>query len=108
MTKQVDERNQIWYEEDGKLVRMGLTRSFLDTLDECWHILPSNMKTIKKRAPLLTIENNDGLISLLSPVTGNLSNWDTKAANFPEKLTENDVIVTLTSDEVQQSPTDAE
>ncbi len=110
MSKQVDAKNQIWYEQDGKYVRMGLTRSFLDTLDECWHILPSNMTAIKMKAPLLTIESNDGLISLLSPVTGNLSNWDSKAANFPEKLTEEDVIVTLSSEAVEdpRGPTDAE
>ncbi len=107
MTKEVDAKNQIWFEKEGKVVRLGLTRNFLDTLTECWHILPSNMKQIKQRAPLLTIESNDGLISLLSPVTGNLQNWDNKAANFPEKLTEDDVIVTLTSDVVEKamSPT---
>ncbi len=100
MTKEVDVKNQIWFEKDGKVIRLGLTRNFLETLTECWHILPSNMKQIKQKAPLLTIESNDGLISLLSPVTGNLYNWDNKAANFPEKLTEEDVIVTLTSEEI--------
>lgn len=104
MTKEVDAQNQIWFEKDGKIVRLGLTRNFLETLTECWHILPSNMKKIKQKAPLLTIESNDGLISLLSPVTGYLQNWDNKAANFPEKLTEADVIVTLTSEEAIAKP----
>lgn len=108
MTKEVDAQNQIWFEKDGKIVRLGLTRNFLETLTECWHILPSNMKKIKQKAPLLTIESNDGLISLLSPVTGYLQNWDNKAANFPEKLTEADVIVTLTSEEAVAKPPQAQ
>lgn len=96
--KKIDAKNQLWYIENGSLVQVGLTRSFLDILDECWHIFPANTTSITAKAPLLTVETNDGLVSLASPVTGHVVNWDMKAANFPDKLTEDDIILTLSTD----------
>jgi glycine cleavage system H lipoate-binding protein len=96
MTKVVDSRNQIWHEVNGERVTIGLTRSFLDTLDECWHILPGG-STIKAKAPLMTIETNDSLVSILSPVAGSFVDFNPNATNFPDKLTENDVVMTITT-----------
>ena len=98
MSKITDALNQIWYEQDGKQVKVGLTRNFLDTLDECWHILPANTRAIKAKSPLMTVETNDSLVSVLSPVSGNVVRWETRATNFPDQLTENDVIMVLSSE----------
>lgn len=102
MSKITDALNQIWYEQDGKQVKVGLTRSFLDQLDECWHILPGNLRNIKAKTPLMTMETNDGLIPIMSPVSGNVVRWETRATNFPDQLTEEDVIMVLTSEKVAE------
>lgn len=101
--KVVNDKNQIWHEVDGPKIRIGLTNSFLGTLEECWHILPAGEGTFKKLSPLMTIETNDCLVSILSPVSGNFLNWNTTAANFPDRLTENDVVLTLTSEKVAKA-----
>lgn len=95
--KQTDKLGQIWYETSGENTKIGLTRSFLDTLDECWHILPPASRQIRMRAPLFTVETNDSLVSVLSPVAGNFLNWNERATNFPDKLRDTDVIIELTS-----------
>lgn len=107
MSKVTNALNQIWYQQDGEQIKIGLTRSFLDTLDECWHILPGG-RSVKAKAPLMTVETNDSLVSILSPVAGNLFNWNERATNFPDKLTEDDVVLTLTTARVAEAapPTD--
>lgn len=100
--KQNNKLNQIWYEVSGANIKMGLTRSFLDQLDECWHILPPMGRQIKMKAPLFTVETNDSLVSVLSPVAGNFLTWNDRATNFPDKLTESDVLIELTTLEVAE------
>lgn len=95
--RKLNSKNQIWYDEDGDLVRIGFTQPFLNTLDQCWHILPSNTEKFKLKAPLLTVETNDSLISIMSPVAGNFMNYSDKAQNFPDRLTEADVIMELST-----------
>jgi glycine cleavage system H lipoate-binding protein len=96
MPKVVNDLNQIWVESDGgEHVKIGFTRDFLQQLDQCWHILPANNSRFKKQMPLMTVETNDGLVSILSPVTGYLQNFDRKAQDFPDKLTEEDVILSI-------------
>jgi glycine cleavage system H lipoate-binding protein len=93
--RKYNSKNQIWYDESDESVRIGFTQSFLDTLDQCWHILPSNTEKFKLKAPLLTVETNDALISIMSPVAGNFMNYSDKAQNFPDRLIESDVIMEL-------------
>lgn len=110
MTTLTNKLNQIWYKTDGDTIRMGLTRSFLDQLDECWHILPPNGRIIKEKSPLFTIETNDSLVSVLSPVAGNFLSWNDRATNFPDKLTDMDVLIELSTKPVKvpvASPIDA-
>jgi hypothetical protein len=95
--KQTDKLNQIWYETSDEVTRIGLTASFLEQLDQCWHILPPSARQIRMKAPLFTVETNDSLVSVLSPVAGNFLNWNDRATNFPDKLRDTDVIIELTS-----------
>lgn len=100
MSKMTNSLNQLWYQKDGDVFNMGLTRNFLESLDECWHILPTNISRVKEKSPLFTIETNDSLLSILSPVAGNFLNWNDRATNFPDKLTETDVIIKLSTKEI--------
>lgn len=95
MAKVVHEK--IWCETQGTVTKIGFNQSFLDTLEECWHILPANLEKIKVKSPLCTVESNDSLISILSPIGGNFMTWNEKATNFPDKLTENDIVMELSS-----------
>ncbi len=104
MSKLTDSLNQIWYEQEGRQIKVGLTSDFLNQLDECWHILPAHSHHIKEKSPLLTVETNDGLMSILSPVSGNVLRWETRATNFPDKLTSNDIILVLTSENLEVKP----
>jgi glycine cleavage system H lipoate-binding protein len=93
MTRQVDSKNQIWFEKQDQVTNIGFTRDFINSLDQCWHILPANMERFREKAPLLTVETNDALVSILSPVTGTFLEFTNKAQDFPNKLTEADVVI---------------
>lgn len=90
--KLFDSKNQIWFEKDGDIVRVGFTNNFLAQMDECWHILPAG-KQVKEKDPLMAVETNDGLLSIRSPATGYIMDFSDKAMNFPDKLTAEDVVV---------------
>lgn len=93
--KQTDGKNQIWFYKDGDLVRVGFTTNFLQRMDECWHILPYGKGKISEKDPLMAVEMNDELVSIAAPVAGILAEFSNKAMNFPDKLTADDVIVSL-------------
>lgn len=95
MTKQYDSKNQIWFKQEDNTVKIGFTKSFLEGMDQCWHILPANLSKFRSKSPLLTVETNDSLISIMSPVSGNFMQYSDKAQNFPDKLTEDDVVVEI-------------
>jgi hypothetical protein len=95
MTKQVNHKNQIWFEQQDNVVKVGFTKSFLEKLEQCWHILPANMGRFREHSPLMVIETNDALISVKSPVSANFSQWSDKAQNFPDQLTEEDVVLEM-------------
>jgi glycine cleavage system H lipoate-binding protein len=95
MTRQVDSKNQIWFEKQEQVTTIGFTQTFLNSLDQCWHILPANTEKFREKSPLLTVETNDALVSILSPVSGSFLEFTAKAQNFPNKLTEGDVIIKL-------------
>lgn len=84
--------DHIWYTDDGKMVNVGFTRSFLDRMAECWHVMPAHTSRVREKSPLITIESNEEMFSIPSPITGNIRNFSDKASNFPDRLVETDVI----------------
>lgn len=92
--KKID--GNIWYEERAGRMSVGFTRQCLDEkLQECFHILPADSYSVKARGPLMVLETNDGLESVRSPVAGRVLFFNDKARNFPDRLTEEDVIVEI-------------
>jgi glycine cleavage system H lipoate-binding protein len=102
--KQFNQKNQIWFEQNDGVVTVGFTKSFLDGLDQCWHVLPANNQRFREKAPLMVVETNDALISIMSPVSANFVQWERKAQDFPDQLTEDDVILTMTTARVAAQP----
>lgn len=89
-------QGNIWYEQVGGRMAIGFTKQCLDEkLQECFHILPADAYSVKVRGPLMVLETNDGLESVRSPVAGRVLFFNDKARNFPDRLTEEDVIVEI-------------
>jgi glycine cleavage system H lipoate-binding protein len=107
MTKQVNTKNQIWFEQNDNVVTVGFTRQFLELMGECWHIVPANMERFRAHAPLMVVETNDSLISIKSPVAANFTSFNAKAQNFPDQLTEDDVILEMRVGPAQRRDRDA-
>ena len=87
----------IWVDtqEDGT-VKVGLTRNFIESkLTECFHIIQADAQEVRKGGPMLVVETNDGLSSLKSPVSGRIIRFNDRARNFPDKMTEDEVILVL-------------
>lgn len=87
----------LWTETDalGK-VKLGFSKVFIEQkLGECFHVMQADSKNVKKGEPLLVLETNDGLESLKSPITGTILSFNTKARNYPDRLTEEDSILEL-------------
>lgn len=95
--REVDSKNQIWFIQDGAVTRIGFTQSFIESLDQCWQVLPANLQSFKKKAPMLTVETNDALISIMAPVAGTLVRFENTARDFPDQLTADTVIMELNS-----------
>lgn len=93
--RNVDSKNQIWFIKDGNVTKVGLTQSFINSLEECWQILPANLRRVKEKSPLLTIETNDALISVASPVSGSVIRVDDHMRNFPDRLREDTVLIEI-------------
>jgi glycine cleavage system H lipoate-binding protein len=107
MTKQVNSKNQIWFEQNDNVVTVGFTRQFLELMGECWHIVPANMERFRAHAPLMVVETNDSLISIKSPVAANFTSFNAKAQNFPDQLTEDDVVLEMRVGPAQRRERDA-
>jgi len=96
--KRVCEKNQIWYTEKGSQTEIGFTADFLNTVKEAWHVVPVSLKEkVKPTHPLLAVETNDALFTVFSPREGQITTFNSKAHNFPDQLTEDDVICVLDS-----------
>jgi glycine cleavage system H lipoate-binding protein len=88
-------KGSLWYEKqsDGT-VHIGFTQAFItQAMEECFHVLPADYRNLFENKAALVIESNDGVKSLKSPVTGTIVEFNTKARNFPDRLTEDDVIL---------------
>lgn len=85
-------------------VNIGFTKECIDgKLNECFHVLPADLKKVTSKAPLLVLETNDGLQSIKSPVAGDVVFFNDKARDFPDRLVENDVVVTILLDEYKKT-----
>jgi glycine cleavage system H lipoate-binding protein len=85
----------IWTETDARGVSLiGFRQEYIDqVLGECFHVVQADTRRARKGCPLMVLETNDGTNRVRSPVTGTILTFSDKARNFPDRLTEDDVIV---------------
>jgi glycine cleavage system H lipoate-binding protein len=94
MTKQY--RGEIWFQEEKGTVNIGFTKEFIQTvLTECYHITQAAFVLLVKDRPMLTIETNEGLKVIRSPVNGTVTFFSTDARDFPDRLTEDTIVVSI-------------
>jgi glycine cleavage system H lipoate-binding protein len=87
----------VWYEEMGSgTINIGFTRAYIeDILGECFHITQASSFLATEGKPLLTIETNMGLKVVKAPCTGTITFFSTDARDFPDKLTEESIVMTI-------------
>ncbi len=84
-------------------VDIGFQQTYItEHLQEAFHILPANHNKIEKGAPMMGVESNEGLENIRSPFAGRFVNFSDKARNFPDRLKETDVVLTLLTEEEHQ------
>jgi glycine cleavage system H lipoate-binding protein len=93
--KQVTACGKLWYREEDKKVSIGFMPGFLEQVRECWHVTPAALKRVNEKSPLLSVETDDALFSVHSPVSGEIYTFNDKASNFPDQLTEEDVVCVI-------------
>lgn len=107
MSKQVVGKGDVWIDQSssGNTTRIGFTQAFLDKhLKECWHVIPQKGK-VSKGGVLVSLETNDGLVPVESPLDGVVSSINNTAINFPEKLTaDTNVVVIRTGAAKEKEP----
>ncbi len=97
------ETADIWYVTKNNKVTVGFMSDFLKKMTDCWHISPVG-KSVDKESPLMVLEMGDELLSIMSPSKGLIESFNTKAQNFPEQLTEDDVICVINENGVKPKP----
>lgn len=98
----------LWFTKDATndSTNIGFTKQFIDErLSECFHVLMADTKIIKEKGPLLVLETNDGLEPVRSPLAGRIVFFNDKARNFPDRLLESDIIVSLSHKEPAKKAT---
>lgn len=81
---------------EDKSIGIGFTKQAIEErLMECFHVMQADTQQVREKGPMLVLETNDGLESIKSPFTGRVSYFNSKARNFPDKLTEEDTILTI-------------
>lgn len=91
------DHNLVWSEVHAdKSITIGFTKKCIEErLPECFHVLVADANSVRSAGPMLVLETNDGLESIKSPFTGKISYFNSKARNYPDKLTETDTILTI-------------
>lgn len=85
-------------------VDIGFQQTYIsEHLQEAFHILPASHGKIESGAPMMVVESNDGLENIHSPFVGRFVNFSDKARNFPDRLKETDVVLTLWTEEAYQN-----
>lgn len=105
--KIVSKDGNTWHQKNAAgTIDVGFTKQLIQALEECWHILPaaSNKVTIKVDQPLCSVETNDGLFAVTSPVGGVISFFDNRAINFPDKIGEETIIAQVSEKSPPESP----
>lgn len=95
----------LWVEtnEDGT-VNIGLTRDYIkQKLSDCFHIIQADSFAMVKNEPMFVVETIDDLECIDAPIDGKIMKFNTKAQDFPDKLTEEDVIIQLCPPGVKMS-----
>lgn len=98
--KTISKDGNTWHQKNAAgTIDVGFTKQLIQALEECWHILPaaSNKVTIKVDQPLCSVETNDGLFAVTSPVDGVISFFDNRAINFPDKIGEETIIAQISA-----------
>src|SRR5579864_9391330 len=87
----------VWTEVDARgVLRLGFTKQYIDErLGECFHVVPADVGNTTKGGSLLVLETNDGTSRIKSPISGTILVFSDKARNFPDRLTEEDVIIEI-------------
>jgi glycine cleavage system H lipoate-binding protein len=95
-----------WTEPDDRgVIRIGFRQSYIEqVLGECFHVVQADTRKARKGCPLMVLETNDGTSRVRSPVTGTILTFSDKARNFPDRLTEDDVIVEVLPEGVTLPP----
>lgn len=105
--KTISKDGNTWHQKNAAgTIDVGFTKQLIQALEECWHILPaaSNKVTIKVDQPLCSVETNDGLFAVTSPVGGVISFFDNRAINFPDKIGEETIIAQVSEKSPTESP----
>jgi hypothetical protein len=91
------DHNLVWSEVHAdKSITIGFTKKCIDELlPECFHVMQADATTVREKGPMLVLETNDGLESIKSPFTGKISYFNSKARNYPDRLTTEDTILTI-------------
>lgn len=99
----------IWVRANGDSAEVGFVPEFLKMFqEEGWNVIP-NTGSIKKGQPLMAVETNDSLLSIISPVDGEVQEVAFHAQNSPEKLTTDCRVLTIFTGKkvVKKKPTTA-
>lgn len=91
------DHNLVWSETHAdKSITIGFTKKCIDEkLTECFHVMQADAAQVREKGPMLVLETNDGLESIKSPFNGKVSYFNAKARNFPDRIVEEDIILTL-------------
>lgn len=91
--KQFD--GNIWTDTDSRgVVQIGFTKAYIENqLGECFHVMQADRSTARRGQPIMVLETNDGTSRIKSPVSGRIIKFNGKAMDFPDRLSEEDVIM---------------
>ncbi len=88
--------DDIWFQDGKGTIDIGFTQLFIDRMmGECYHITQASAVLMTKDRAMLTIETNEGLKVIRSPVTGTVAYFNTHARDFPDRLTEDSVVISI-------------
>lgn len=93
--KQVSTCGKLWFMKQNEEVKVGFTAKFLEEVHKCWHVTPATNKKVEAKSPLLTVETDESLFTVNSPVSGELYSFSDAALNFPDNIQEDQVIAVI-------------
>lgn len=99
----------IWTETDDRgVVKIGFSRAYIEQqLGECFHVMQADRRVARQGQPIMVLETNDGTSRIKSPLNGRIIKFNNKAMDFPDRLSEDDVILEVLPDGVKLPETKA-